>query len=410
MQMSLQLPKFSLDAEIDTSGYVKKQAVGHLITKGISCSGFQRAWDDGFTGEGIIVAVIDTGIDGNHPDLKDKIITTINLTGEPLVESHGTHVAGTIAANGWLLGGAYRAKLIDIKVISRQGGNIDNIVKAIALAASSGAHIINMSLGGSGLSQSDIHRLTDVINYAWNKGTICIAAAGNDGTSVCSPDVYEYPASVDRAESVGACNVSDDLNNISLAYFSNENNQVDLSACGSNVASTIIGGKYAAYSGTSMATPHVSAMAAVLAQFIKSKYPQLGGSTFSSSLVSLLHANVIKIDSCRTKPSVLIGSKILLEHNITNTCVTSNVFTANNVFTTNNVFKANNVFMTDNIFITNNTFTNKDMHKNNNGFTEKYANISFGLGFLRYDPTKGPVTPNSNKFYNKNIFLGYVIN
>lgn len=378
---TLQLPKFTIDSV--SSQEFTTQAAQRLIPKGISCSAFQRAWQAGFTGKDVIVAVIDTGVDGNHPDLRNKVIKAINLTGEPITESHGTHVSGTIAANGWLVGGAYDAKLIDIKVIGRDGGSISNIVKAIGLAVSNGASVVNMSLGGSGLTNNEVQALTNAIQDAWNRGCICIAAAGNDGTSICTPDTYEYPASIEKSESVAACNVSEDLKGISLAPFSNENNRVDLGACGVTVISTIIGDKYAVYSGTSMATPHVSAMAAILTQIIRSKYPNLQGSSFSSNLVSLLHSNVLKIDGCGPRASVAIGNKTLLEQMANPNCPSE-------------------------------TLEIKQTSGYTSALTKKigvqYTNISFGLGFLRYEPTNGPYIPNGDKFYNNGVFLGNLIN
>ena len=224
-----------------------------------------------------------------------------------------------------------------------------------------------MSIGASNLNQNDIQRMTNVINDAWNKGTICIAAAGNEGTTICTPDAYGYPASVERAESIAACSVGEDLNTISLAHFSNENNRVDLTACGVQVVSTVIGDGYGIYSGTSMATPHVTAMAAVLAQYIKSKQPSLSGAEFSSSLVNMIHSNVVKVDGCGTKTLISIGSKKLLEK-------------------------------TDNLSI------------KTNELSPQYDNISFGLGYLRYEPNNGPIVPSGQKYFNNGMFLGYSLN
>jgi len=203
------------------------------------------------------------------------IIKSINLTGEPLQEIHGTHVAGIISGNGWLYGGAPDASLIDIKVLGVNDGSVSDVVTAIGLATANNATIINMSLGGSGLSQSDIQQLTNAVQDALNKGTICIAAAGNNGTR----SEYSYPASI------AACDVGTDLNTITLAHFSDKNDRVSLAACGVNVISSVINGQYAIYSGTSMATPHVSALAAILTQYIRSKYSTLHGSSFSAALI-----------------------------------------------------------------------------------------------------------------------------
>ena len=376
----LQLPKFTVESF--SSLELLQQENKRLVPKGLSASAFQRAWEAGFTGKDVVVAVIDTGVDGNHPDLRDKVIKAINLTGEPITESHGTHVAGTIAANGWLIGGAYDSKIVDIKALGYNGGSISNIIKAIGLAVSNGASVVNMSLGGSGLTNNDIQGLTTAIQEAWNNGCICVAASGNSGTSICTPDTYEYPASIEKSESVAACDVSDNLDTISLAPFSNENNRVDLGACGVNIVSTVIDSKYAVYSGTSMSTPHVSAMAAILVQSIKSKYPTLTGSTFSSNLVSLLHSNVLKIDGCSPVTTVSIKGKTLLEKMGNPNCPSSTLDIKRSPGYTSALTKTVSV---------------------------QYSNISFGLGFLRYEPTNGPYNTTAEKFFSNGVYLGNLV-
>lgn len=370
MKMSVHLPKFIVEAEYESTQFDTRST--RLYPKGISSHAFKRAWNEGFTGKDVRIAILDTGIDSNHPDLRGKVINSINLTGEGLSESHGTHVAGTIAGNGWIIGGSPDAALIDIKVLGRNGGTIDNIVKAISLAVANGASVINLSLGSKDLVSQDIQKLTNAINDAWNKGTICIAAAGNDGTSVCTPDPYEYPASVPKVESIAACDVGENLDTISLASFSNENNMIDLGACGSNVVSTIMDGKYAIYSGTSMATPHVSAMAAILTQYIRNKYPNLKGSTFSSALASLIHSNVLKIQNCGIKSSVTVKGNPLVVHSLDTAC--TNLLTSSSPL-----------------------------------LQSTYTNISFGLGFLRYQPNNGPALPGGNPYYFNGIFLGHEV-
>lgn len=297
--MPFQVPEHVVVCEYEPQ---RSRAIQKFYPKGISCSAFQRAWNAGFNGNGIKVAVIDTGIDGAHPDLAGKIIKSFNLTGEALSESHGTHVAGTIAGNGWITGGAPGCSIIDIKVLGKNGGTISNIVKAIALATTNGASVINMSLGGSGIRNSDIQSLKVAIQNAWNNGTVCIVASGNAGTSINTRDGYSYPAAIDQAESIAACDVTENLKTITLAKFSNENDKVDRAACGVGVLSTIMGGKYAVYNGTSMATPHVSAMAAILAQSIKASNPRLKGAAFSDALVRALNSNVFPISAKITSP------------------------------------------------------------------------------------------------------------
>lgn len=332
---SVKLPNYVVESTFHRDPFTTMNQQ-QLIPKGISSSAFQRAWNENYTGKNIIIAVMDTGVD-NHKDLSGKIIKSIDLTGESISEPHGTHVAGTIAANGWIIGGAPDSLLIDVKTLGKYGGTVDNIVKGIELAVANNATIINMSLGGSCFSSSDINRLTTVIDKAWNHGCICIAAAGNEGKSINTPDPYSYPASVDKAESIAACDVDECLNNISLAQFSNENDEVSLSACGKNVLSTVLNNDYAVFSGTSMATPHVSAMAACLAQSIKDKHPNIKGSEFSSMLVSSLHDNVLPIGDCSSK------------------------------------------------------------------------NISYGLGYLRYQSMNGPYLPNGKSMYSNGAFVGHLI-
>lgn len=354
--MSLYLPKYDQVSTFSTDT-IKIRGNEKLLTKGICCSALNKAWKKGLTGKGIIVSVVDTGI-GNHTDLKDKVIKSFNLTDQPITDSHGTHVAGTIAANGWLIGGAPDAKLLDIKVINSGGGSIDNIIKAIGLSVTNGATVINMSLGGQGLNQPEINKLTAAVQNAWSNGCICIAASGNDGTSVYSVDQYEYPASIEKVESIAACSVSQDLQTIKLAVFSNENNRVDMAACGVEVFSTILNNKYATYSGTSMATPHVSALAALLAEFIKTNYPTLTGSSFSANLVSLLRQNIVKIkNNTALAPTLGYNSALSGMINVT------------------------------------------------------YTDISFGLGFARYQPEEDVKPPQNNRlFYSDRVFVGFLLN
>lgn len=356
-----QLPTFTVERTDIVGDRLLPDSIGaqtqqRIIPKGISSSAFQRAWENGYDGSGILVAVLDTGVDRHHPDLANKVVDAINMTGEAITESHGTHVAGTIVADGLLIGGARGARILDIKVLGRNGGNINVIANAIRTSADRGAHIINMSLGGSGFNAHQINQMRDAIVYAWNKGSVCIAASGNDGNSVRTPDRYSYPAAIEPTESIAACEVGESLNDIRLAYFSNENDRVDLTACGSNVVSTIIGGKYAIYSGTSMATPHVSAMAAILAQYMKKNKPELTGKLFSDYLSALLYSNVLPIDYS-ARPNIMVGDKVLMQ------------------------------------------FTPLDAE----------SNISYGRGFLRYQPRNGPVIPSDQKSVYKGTFVGHIV-
>ena len=363
--MSVQVPKITTK-DINKSLIIK--AGSKLYPKGISASAFKRAWDQGFNGSGIRVAVIDTGVDGNHPDLKGQVIKSVNLTNERnIINPHGTHVAGTIAGTGkkWVVGGAPGCKILSYKALSQNGGAISTIITAINQAVNDGCNIINMSLGAVDVPQADINALTNCINNAYNRGVICIVASGNDGISTCSIDPYEWPAAVQVAESIAACDVQPDLDTITLASFSNENDRVDVSACGVNVVSTVLNGLYGIYSGTSMATPHVSAMAAVLAQRLRRQNPRLSGANFSRALTAEIKKNVKYFSACG---NISVGGK--------------------NLITTLNC---------------------KPPQEGNIKSLEIYPkyNTSFGNGFVRYDPTKGPVIPGGTAYYYSGIFLGH---
>ncbi len=243
------------------------------------------AWNNGYTGKGTIVAVLDTGVDYNHQDLKNNIWTNskeiagngIDDDGNGYIDDakgwnfndsnnnvldnngHGTHVSGTIAAenNGiGVTGIAYDAKIMAVKVLDAQGsGSYASIAKGIYYAVDNGAKIINMSLGGS--SSNDT--LESAIDYASKKGVIVVMAAGNEGDSLPSyPARYAYNSGV----AVGAV----DKNN-SFANFSNRSGSKEITyvtAPGVDVYSTVPNNQYANYTGTSMATPHVAGAIALM--------------------------------------------------------------------------------------------------------------------------------------------------
>ncbi|WP_440058951.1 S8 family peptidase [Thermogladius sp. 4427co] len=220
------------------------------------------------------VAVVDTGIDYNHPDLTGAVtwcVVSLNngatfYKGTTLSRcadnnGHGTHVAGIIAArlNGaGVAGVAPKALLYAIKVLDASGsGYVSDIARGIIEATkgpdgtpgtSDDADVISMSLG----SPYDSTTLHDAIRYAYSYGVVLVAAAGNEGAS--SPD---YPAAYPEVLAVGAVDSNGNVPSWSNRY-------PDVVAPGVNILSTYPGGKYAYMSGTSMATPHVSAIAALI--------------------------------------------------------------------------------------------------------------------------------------------------
>lgn len=242
------------------------------------------AWEaNSSMGDGVTVAVLDTGIDLDHEDLSANITGGYNAINGGSYDDdngHGTHVAGIIAAipnNGrGVAGVAGHAKLLAVKVMDKDGkGTTDIIAKGVRWAADHGANIINLSFGGYDYDEL----FQQAVNYAYNKGCVVVAAAGNDGVNKIS-----YPAAFDNVLAVGAVNASDEL-----ASFSNVGPKVEVYAPGVNIASTLPNhlkvngaGDYGLGSGTSMAAPFVSGVAAL----IKSKCPSYGPHQIMYSIVS----------------------------------------------------------------------------------------------------------------------------
>lgn len=206
----------------------------------------------------VTVAVIDSGVQGNHPDLKVKQynVQKVNLTGDN--NGHGTNVCGIIGAtmaNG--VGGAGvapRINLTSYRVMDNSGNMYtDSIIYAINQAANNGADVINLSLGSYYYNS----RYQAAITYATSKGTTVVAAMGNDGTNIKC-----YPAAYDNVIAVAAT----DRNN-RRTYFSNYGKWCDISAPGMYMMSTYPGSSYAYMSGTSQATPVVVGAIALYMSF-----------------------------------------------------------------------------------------------------------------------------------------------
>ena len=225
---------------------------------GLSLYGIPELWQQ-TQGQGVRVAVLDTGIDENHPDLKDAILDVRDFTrsrsGPADKQGHGTHVAGTIGARKnevGVVGVAPQCGLLIAKVLGDDGaGQLDWIAEGLGWAKDQGARIASMSLG----SPYDSALLLKVARMCAEAGMLLICAAGNDGL----PDSVGVPARYRETIGVGAV----DSNN-RLASFSSRGSQVDIAAPGVDILSCWLRGGYASISGTSMATPFVSGVVALM--------------------------------------------------------------------------------------------------------------------------------------------------
>lgn len=213
----------------------------------------------------VTVAILDSGIDLDHPDLVANITGSVNyVNNKPANDDngHGSHCAGTVAASDnttGVVGVAHNASLFAVKVLDRRGsGSYSDIVSGINWSASNGADILSMSLGGAFSSSA----MQAACNSAAG-ASLLVAAAGNDGDCDLTTDEINYPAYYGSVVSVGAT-TTDPASLDALMCFSSSNSDVELSAPGHDVESCWKGGGYQTISGTSMACPHVAGCAAVL--------------------------------------------------------------------------------------------------------------------------------------------------
>ncbi len=219
----------------------------------------------------VLVAVVDTGVDGSHPDLAGRLrpgIDLVDLDQDPTDDhGHGTHIAGVIAANTdnrlGVAGMSWGAKILPVKVCDKRGAcDGFSVAAGIIDAILAGAKVVNLSLGGASTGCSDLETLTATL--AEQRRVLLIASSGNSGDA---DNPINYPAACPGYMGVGATDSTD-----TIAAFSSYGDYVDVTAPGVTIFSTLPPSKskkglypgYGFMSGTSMAAPHVSALAALL--------------------------------------------------------------------------------------------------------------------------------------------------
>jgi major intracellular serine protease len=233
---------------------------------GITAFDLPKAWEK-TKGQGVKIAVLDTGCDLDHPDLVGNLIDGINFIDQSKKpwddNKHGTHVCGIIAAENneiGMVGVAPNAKIIPVKVLDKNGnGNAKSVCQGIKWAVDvAHADFICMSLG----CPSPVDEVRDAIKYALSKKVICFVAAGNSGVT---QQIF-YPANY--PETIGIGSIDENFNR---SNFSNTGYNLDFLAPGGEILSTVPDNWYAIMSGTSMATPFAVGVAALLLSYARSK-------------------------------------------------------------------------------------------------------------------------------------------
>jgi subtilisin family serine protease len=284
--------------------FVRDPLTGY--TWGMVKIGVGQAWQQQRGSRSVVVAVIDSGVDYNHPDLAANIwrnpkaaqmeatgvdedgLGYNDIVGWDFVHNdnlpyddnnHGTHVAGTIGAVGGngigVSGVSQRVSIMAVKFLDASGtGDTANAIRGINYAVSRGAKVLNNSWGGGGYNTA----LRDAIQRSADAGALFVVAAGNDGSNNDYSPIYPASFNVPNIITVAATTSSD-----TLASFSNTGaRSVHLAAPGQGIYSTVPGGRYATMSGTSMAAPHVSGAAAL----VWAQYPNASAREIKNRLIN----------------------------------------------------------------------------------------------------------------------------
>jgi subtilisin family serine protease len=255
------------------------------LDRSVPYIGTTQAWQQGYDGTGVKVAVLDTGIDAEHPDLAGKLAGQRSFTPDGTTTDrigHGTHVASTVAGAGSTYKGvAPGAQLMVGKVLADDGfGQESWIVAGMEWAAASGAKVVNLSLGSVPTDGTD--PMSQAVNrLSASTGTLFVIAAGNAGPSLRT---VSAPATADEALAVGNIQLDGTMNWSSSRGARVVDNAIkpEISAPGTGIVAAYPGGGHRAMTGTSMASPHVAGAAAILAQ----RHPDWTGRQLKAALVS----------------------------------------------------------------------------------------------------------------------------
>ncbi len=269
-----------LEADPDVVRVYEDRQVFALLNSSVPTIGVPRLWQEGLSGEGVRIAVIDTGVDASHPDVAGRVAAQVDYTGEGDGDAngHGTHCAsialGNAAASvGTYCGVAPGATLLAAKVLKAGGsGMMSDVMAGVEWAVDQGAQVISLSLGGPGPSSGE-DALSDTCDAAVDLGVIVCVAAGNDG-----PRQYSVgsPGAARKAITVGACTDNDTIATFSSRGPTGDGRVkpdvvlpgVDIVAAraAGTAMGTVVNQFYTSASGTSMATPHAAGVCALLLQ------------------------------------------------------------------------------------------------------------------------------------------------
>ncbi|WP_349346902.1 S8 family peptidase [Priestia megaterium] len=251
-------------------------------------------WERGFFGQDTVIAVIDTGCDIEHEELKDNILETFNFTNDDNGEinvttdytGHGTHVAGIIAATNkqHTIGIAPKAKLLVVKAIGHTSiSTHENLIRAIRFVTTwrgkngEKVDVINLSLG----MKEDVPELREAIDEALEENIFVVVAAGNYGDGSELTDEILYPGYYEEVIQVGSVGKS-----LIPSHISNTNQNIDFLSLGESIYSTYLQNTYIKLTGTSMATPHITGAISLILSYFKTKKLPISQNIIYQYLVS----------------------------------------------------------------------------------------------------------------------------